>query len=196
MRPVTLNFTDWLEAIFWHFFWHFLWHFFVIFFLNIFGNISLTLCLAFFLTYLLTFCLTYLGTSFLTYFLTFCHFFVWHFFSHILSFVFWHICLCVWGFVSVVYTGVCVCVCMTVSVCKKRTVETNKGNNKKIMKWRAHVWTHTWWYMYVFANVRMCVHALLYCFYITFSINATTNYILTFWNSAHKKCKTTALRNT
>ena len=26
MRPVTLNFTDWLEAIFWHSFWHIFWH--------------------------------------------------------------------------------------------------------------------------------------------------------------------------
>ena len=26
MRPVTLNFTDWLEAIFWHSRWHTFWH--------------------------------------------------------------------------------------------------------------------------------------------------------------------------
>ena len=26
MRLVTLNFTDWLEAIFWHSFWHIFWH--------------------------------------------------------------------------------------------------------------------------------------------------------------------------
>ena len=30
MRPVTLNFTDWLEAIFWHSFWHIFWHSFYI----------------------------------------------------------------------------------------------------------------------------------------------------------------------
>ena len=26
LKPVTLNFTDWLEAIFWHFFWRSFWH--------------------------------------------------------------------------------------------------------------------------------------------------------------------------
>ena len=57
MRSVTLNFADWLEAIFchflWHIFWHSLWHIFWHSFI-------------FFLTYLLTFFLTYLLTYLLT----------------------------------------------------------------------------------------------------------------------------------
>ena len=92
MRSVTLNFADWLEAIFWHSFWHIFWHSFWQIFWYIFwhsfwhtvsvdivsdissdilSGIFLTFLLTFFLTYLLTFFLTYLLTCFLTYLLTF-----------------------------------------------------------------------------------------------------------------------------
>ena len=98
MRSVTLNFADWLEAIFWRSFWHIFWHsfwhtFWYIFwhsfwhiFWHIFryslwhlsdissdilSDIFLTYLFTSFLTYLLTFFLTYLLTSFLTYLLTF-----------------------------------------------------------------------------------------------------------------------------
>ena len=79
MCSVTLNFADWLEAIFWRSFWHIFWHSFWL----IFWYILLTYLLTFFLTYLLTFfwhsfwlifwyiLLTYLLTFFLTYLLTF-----------------------------------------------------------------------------------------------------------------------------
>ena len=87
MCSVTLNFADWLEAIFWrsfwHIFWHSFWHIFCHSFWHIFRHsfwhifwhsfwhIFLTYLLTFFLTYLLTFFLTYLSTCFLTYLLTF-----------------------------------------------------------------------------------------------------------------------------
>ena len=82
MRSVTLNFADWLEAIFWRSFWHIFWHSFWHIFWYIFWHsfwhicwhsfwhIFLTYLLTFFLTYLLTFFLTYLLTFFLTYLLT------------------------------------------------------------------------------------------------------------------------------
>ena len=59
MCSVTLNFADWLEAIFWRSFWH------------IFLTFLLTYLLTFFLTYLLTFFLTYLLTFFLLYLLAY-----------------------------------------------------------------------------------------------------------------------------
>ena len=82
MCSVTLNFADWLEAIFcrsfWHIFWHSFWHIFWHSFWHIFWHsfwylltFFLTYLLTFFLTYLLTFFLTYLLTCFLTYLLTF-----------------------------------------------------------------------------------------------------------------------------
>ena len=39
MRSVTLNFADWLEAIFWHSFWHIFWHSFWHIFWNSFWHI-------------------------------------------------------------------------------------------------------------------------------------------------------------
>ena len=66
MCSVTLNFADWLEAIFWRSFWHIFWHSFW----HIFWYILLIYLLTFFLTYLLTFFLTYLLTFFLTNLLT------------------------------------------------------------------------------------------------------------------------------
>ena len=79
MRSVTLNFADWLEAIFWRSFWHIYWHIF----------------LTFLLTYLLTFFLTYLLTYLPIFFLTsFWHIFwhsFWHSFWHIFWHAFWHI---------------------------------------------------------------------------------------------------------
>ena len=71
MCSVTLNFADWLEAIFWHSFWHIFWHSFWPFFWHDFGHIFWHIFLTFLLTYLLTFFLTYLLTFFLTYLLTF-----------------------------------------------------------------------------------------------------------------------------
>ena len=92
MPSVTLNFADWLEAIFWRSFWHIFWHsfwqiFWYIFWYSFWHTVSvdivfdissdilsgifLTFLLTFFLTYLLTFFLTYLLTCFLTYLLTF-----------------------------------------------------------------------------------------------------------------------------
>ena len=67
MCSVTLNFADWLEAIFWRSFWHIFWHSFW----HIFWYILLIYLLTFFLTYLLTFFLTNLLTLFLTYLLTY-----------------------------------------------------------------------------------------------------------------------------
>ena len=71
MCSVTLNFADWLEAIFWRSFWHIFWHSFW----HIFWYILLTYLLTFFLTYLLTFFLTSFWHIFwyilLTYLLTF-----------------------------------------------------------------------------------------------------------------------------
>ena len=75
MCSVTLNFADWLEAIFWRSFWHIFWHSFW----HIFWYILLTYLLTFFLTYLLTFFLT-----------SFWHIF-WHSFWHIFWHSFWHI---------------------------------------------------------------------------------------------------------
>ena len=91
MCSVTLNFADWLEAIFWRSFWHIFWHSFwhifwyilltylltffltylLTFFLTSFWHIFWYILLTFFLTYLLTFFLTYLLTLFLTYLLTY-----------------------------------------------------------------------------------------------------------------------------
>ena len=69
MRSVTLNFADWLEAIFWRSFWHICWHSFWHIFRYSFWHLS---DISFdILTYLLTFFLTYLLTCFLTYLLTF-----------------------------------------------------------------------------------------------------------------------------
>ena len=74
MCSVTLNFADWLEAIFWRSFWHIFWHSFWIS-SDILSDIFLTYLLTFFLTNLLTlfltYLLTYLSTCFLTYLLTF-----------------------------------------------------------------------------------------------------------------------------
>ena len=98
MCSVTLNFADWLEAIFWRSFWHIFWHSFW----HIFWYILLTYLLTFFLTYLLTFfltsfwhifwyiLLTYLLTFFLTYLLTFFLTSFWHIFWHSFWQNFWH----------------------------------------------------------------------------------------------------------
>ena len=75
MCSVTLNFADWLEAIFWRSFWHIFWHIFLTFLLTYLLTFFLTYLLTFFLTYLLTFfllyLLAYLPTFFGTYLLTF-----------------------------------------------------------------------------------------------------------------------------
>ena len=71
MCSVTLNFADWLEAIFWRSFWHIFWHSFWQIFWIYLLTFFLTYLLTFFLTYLLTFFLTNLLTLFLTYLLTF-----------------------------------------------------------------------------------------------------------------------------
>ena len=79
MCSVTLNFADWLEAIFWrsfwHIFWHSFWHIFWYILLSIssdiLSDISSDILSDIFLTYLLTFFLTNLLTLFLTYLLTY-----------------------------------------------------------------------------------------------------------------------------
>ena len=70
MCSVTLNFADWLEAIFWRSFWHIFWHSFWIS-SDILSDISSDILSDIFLTYLLTFFLTNLLTLFLTYLLTY-----------------------------------------------------------------------------------------------------------------------------
>ena len=63
MCSVTLNFAEWLEAIFWrsfwHIFWHSFWHIFWHSFWHIFRHAFWHIFLTFLLTYLLTFFLTY-----------------------------------------------------------------------------------------------------------------------------------------
>ena len=87
MCSATLNFADWLEAIFWRSFWHIFWTFFL-------TNLLIYL-LTFFLTYLLTFFLTsfwhiFWHSFWQIFWHSFWHIF-WHSFWHIFRHAFWHI---------------------------------------------------------------------------------------------------------
>ena len=83
MRSVTLNFADWLEAIFWRSFWHILWHSFCYIFWHIFWH-------SFWHLFWHSFWHIFCNSFWHMFWHAFWHIF-WHSFWHIFWRAFWHI---------------------------------------------------------------------------------------------------------